>query len=525
MPISVDELATALRELTTSSQTTEASLKQKYVAIVVRAKELPSSFAFLVYEAQHKAFFIPSGKVEDGETLVVAAVRELAEETGLVIPRSCVVKEFRKITVMKDYEEAELHIMAVDIPLEFLINNFRDSFAADRMVRKVGIIPWVSQDAEQDVRYAKCGTSALSVPVRVPENRTVQNLVEPYKAVDHGMLVHLSAYQYALDTGSYGDLPMRYDRHESPLWDATLEALKETQPVVKWSSSSVEQHVNGAANTARKPRSDAPRFKEIDGRDKLYLYRWLRGLPSTLRARDLDPDTLEGVKAVIQCFTGDLAKWNSDWNVMGDKYHTVHDLIEAIKTTFIVRDYELENAGGLKEVCQSGKPYAVYMSNFNDSLADFNDEVSEKLKVLLFAWGLDDDSVRADIITRFRRNEWTTLVEAQDYGAKQVASRLVRTNGRASDHKNKIPGSSSEKSQQQSGKKRAPADHRGNGNGKKFKPNQGGGNQESNRRLWEACKAKWDATKLKEILDAKACLNCGRTGHRIADCRAPKPQV
>ena len=75
------------------------------------------------------------------------------------------------------------------------------------------------------------------------------------------------------------------------------------------------------------------------------------------------------------------------------------------------------------------------------------------------------------------------------------------------------------------GKKRAPADRRGNGNGKKFKPNQGGGNQESNRRLWEACKAKWDATKLKEILDAKACLNCGRTGHRITDCRAPKPQV
>ena len=96
---------------------------------------------------------------------------------------------------------------------------------------------------------------------------------------------------------------------------------------------------------------------------------------------------------------------------MGDKYHIVHDLIEAIKTTFIVRDYELENAGGLKEVCQSGKPYAVYMSSFNDSLADFNDEVSEKLKVLLFAWGLDDDSVRAYIITRFRRNEWTTLVE------------------------------------------------------------------------------------------------------------------
>ena len=498
--------------------------------MVVRAQELPSSFAFLVYEAQHSAFFIPSGKVEAGETLVAAAVRELAEQTGLVIPRSCVVKEFRRITVMKDYEEVDLHIMAVDVPLKFLINNFRDSFAADQMVRKVGTTLWVSEDAGE-LRYAKCATSALSVPVRVPANRTLQNLVEPNKAVDHGILVHMSAYQYALETGSYGDLPMRYGRYESPLWEATLEALQETQPVMKWSSSTTEKNIK-AANTERKSRNDAPRFKEIDGRDKLYLYRWLRGLPSTLRARDLDPESLEGVKAVIQCFTGDLAKWNSDWNLMGDKYRTVHDLIEAIKTTFIVRDYELENAGGLKEVCQSGKPYAVYMSSFNDSLADFNDDVSEKLKVLLFAWGLDDDSVRADIISRFRRHEWTTLVEAQDYGAKQVASRLVRTGGRANnDHKNKNHGSL-ERSQRQGGKKRPFSEHRGNGNGngnngngKKYKPNKGGGYQEPNRRLWDACKAKWDATKLKEIMDAKACLNCGRTGHRIVDCRAPKPQV
>ena len=173
------------------------------------------------------------------------------------------------------------------------------------------------------------------------------------------------------------------------------------------------------------------------------------------------------------------------------------------------------------------------MSSFNDSLADFNDDVSEKLKVLLFAWGLDDDSVRADIISRFRRHEWTTLVEAQDYGAKQVASRLVRTGGRANnDHKNKNHGSL-ERSQRQGGKKRPFSEHRGNGNGngnnngngKKYKPNKGGGYQESNRRLWDACKAKWDATKLKEIMDSKACLNCGRTGHRIVDCRAPKPQV
>ena len=215
MPISADELATALRGLSmTSSQTTttEASLKPKYVAMIVRAKELPSSFAFLVYEAKHSAFFIPSGKVENGETLVAAAIRELTEETGLVIPRSCVVKEFRKITVTKDYEEADLHIMAVDIPLEFLINNFRDSFAADQMVRKVATVPWVSSGDEQEQRYAKCQVSGLSVPVRVPAGRTVQNLVEPSKAVDHGMLVHTSAYQYALETGSYGDLPMRYGR-------------------------------------------------------------------------------------------------------------------------------------------------------------------------------------------------------------------------------------------------------------------------------------------------------------------------
>ena len=119
-----------------------------------------------------------------------------------MIPRSCVVKEFRRVTVMKDYEEVDLHIMSVDVPLKFLINNFRDSFAADQMVRKVGTTPWVSEDAGGELRYAKCATSALSVPVRVPANRTLQNLVEPNKAVDHGILVHMSAYQYALETGS-----------------------------------------------------------------------------------------------------------------------------------------------------------------------------------------------------------------------------------------------------------------------------------------------------------------------------------
>ena len=53
--------------------------------ILVVLVVVPHDGKFLLVEERNGAFFLPAGKVEPGENLIAAAVRETAEEAGILI--------------------------------------------------------------------------------------------------------------------------------------------------------------------------------------------------------------------------------------------------------------------------------------------------------------------------------------------------------------------------------------------------------------------------------------------------------
>ena len=62
----VDRFTNALRELGKAIANADDP-KEEYVFAVIRGKECPGSFAWLTHEGKHDSWFLPGGKVEDGE--------------------------------------------------------------------------------------------------------------------------------------------------------------------------------------------------------------------------------------------------------------------------------------------------------------------------------------------------------------------------------------------------------------------------------------------------------------------------
>ena len=507
---------------------------RQYVAIIVRAKEAPGSIALLTREAKHSSFFFPSGKREaTDDSLTDAALRELAEECGYVPPSDCPVKLFKKQTIIRDNVENYLYVYAIDVPLSHLISNIRDAHVANEM-----IMNWIQEGntvGDGDEPTTLCPMSNLHIP---HASDSVTYDYSPYNyCVNYSILVGIDKLLRILTTNStLGDLPMRYAFSESPLWKIALEIFDCNVPVSDWSvfpNSDVDELSTSSRRSRNNPPRDGPKVDTISGDDHFKLYQWTLNLPAMLTSRKYDPNSVEAVDFVVRCFTGNVLTWYTrETSTLNRAFSTVNDLVNAIHIRFIGKNFPLEQLSKLRHFTQGALPLGDFIIQFNQFLSLWFDDFSVKAKVYFFVLGLNDPTLRGDLLSKFRSGGLTDLESVQEAASQTVADRTFgggnarRPQPRQDDGLGVNPSSGVGKP----GKPGKPGKH-----GKPGKPNKPGkpghipkvlpADAPYEQKLYHACRAKWPPQKATELWKKKLCMNCGKDGHMLLQCPQPKPNV
>lgn len=530
---------------------------EQCVAVIIRVSKDPKSLAFLTHEGKQDVIFIPSGKVEEGETLRAAACRELLEETGLKIRSNVLLHEYSTIDMVRNNSPVKLTVFAVDVPLAELFVSFRTKEDARSMASAAKeLVQTRTQTETQSLIEIQCPKNDdLSVLAFDFDDRTPK-----YDCFSFGVLVTVEQMRTALLSSADDDqslldgYELRYSMDDSPLWSVALKLYADPRPIseiILDSSTIVESEVS-----AFKPNSNAPRMlpklDSIDGNNERDLYDKLKSYPHQLSIRNVDPDSHEGAMMLAGCFTGKLGAWFGK-NYSKRTFNGVPELVKLIQTSFSIRDFQGENLIKLIRMQQSGK-LSSFIRAFNDAFDDWKDEISFKFAAYLFIYGLSSVELRAELLRSFRENKVATLAELQTAATESAlnfTSDLIGSNhGGSGKDKNSRKRSGEhdggDRDHHQSrklhsggrgGGGRGRGGGRGGGRfgGRGFGNGHGNDNgnkdkkpmtaDEKGRAQFHAAKNKWNKEELKKIYDTKACVNCGDTGHKFSECAKPKPHV
>ena len=304
----LDNLKTCFTNLLNPA--TSGSIEQ-YVAIIIRVSKDPKSLAFLTHEGKQDAIFIPSGKVEEGETLRAAACRELLEETGLKLRSNVLLHEYSTIDMVRNNSPVKLTVFAVDIPLAELFASFRTKEDARTMASNAKeLVETQSEIDTQNPIQVQCPKNEdLSVLAYDFDDRTPK-----YDCFSFGVLVTVEQMRTALyssgddDESQLDGYDLRYSMDESPLWSVALKLYADPRPmseIVLDSSTIVESDTSAFKNNSQAPRM-LPKLDSIDGKDERELYEKLKSYPHQLSIRNVNPDSHQGAMVLAGCFVGKL---------------------------------------------------------------------------------------------------------------------------------------------------------------------------------------------------------------------------
>ena len=536
--------------------------RDRYVVVFIRIAKDPCSLVLLTHEGKYDSVFVPTGKIEEDESPRDAVIRELAEETGFVLPSDILLCEYATIEMIKDNTPVDIICYVADVSLAILFSSFRTKDLARQMVGTVRDLIGNSDDdsVPEDINCPIAPN--VMVPIYDWENRKPS-----YDCFSFGMLVTVNDMISALSGGASADYslidgyPLRYSMSESPLWKVAIEVYSDASPISEImlrkratdSSGMLEKHIAGPTRLQQDLAKMLPKLESMDGTNDRDLYDKLKAAPHQLRTRGYDPESHDGAMIIAACFTGKLGSWFSEHHA--DREFTgLHELIELIKTSFSIRDFRGENLIKLVSMKQTNK-LANYIRAFNDCYNDWRDDISFDFVAHLFIYGLSSVELRAELLRSFRADQYDNLEALQVDATKSAlnfASDIIAGGGSARDRDRKPPNNAGGKRHRDddNNSDNNPRKHnggggRGNGrNGRggfgghrgRGRHGRGGGRHravggtyqpfdEKAKAQYEAAKAKLSAAELAEVHRTRACVNCKDTGHFFRDCPRPKPHV
>jgi hypothetical protein len=100
-------------------------------------------------------------------------------------------------------------------------------------------------------------------------------------------------------------------------------------------------------------------------------------------------------------FTGRLGHWAQQNNEVLYNLKSVSELVDFVRSSFVVKDYQAEHLQLLIKVEQNGLYISEYIRKFNNSYSFWKLEISEKFDVYLFVLGLRIGPLRAGLMSAY----------------------------------------------------------------------------------------------------------------------------
>ena len=185
------------------------------------------------------------------------------------------------------------------------------------------------------------------------------------------------------------------DKHK--MWAYALAIYSSTQFSVLLAASQrrpnvpklIETSIVGISNYIQKlPNVNGDNLNELDSH--------LAQAPIKLATMGVDPDTKQASLILMSFLTGKLGHWAHQNTEVLYYLSYVSQLVDFVRSKFVVTNYQAEHLQLLIKVEQSGLDISDYIRKFNDSYKFRKSEISEKFAVYLFVLGLRSGPLRAD---------------------------------------------------------------------------------------------------------------------------------
>jgi hypothetical protein len=550
-----------------SSDSTElADQNPHYAYLIIRIfpSTVPADLAVLCHYGSTNDVFFPGGLVELSpsrcRTVQTFLLTQLRDLLGFYQP----FNQFSKMhlyweqDVLDEYEPVKYSLYIMDVSFRDFIEKFRNIGGAQAIVSNINFqeelfnlehssANLVSRtELFEPPSTAKCQYANKEIKIYDYENR------EPKTAcVDYGLLVPVSEIKnnLGIDTGivpKIAGFPMQKSDDQHKMWAHALAIYNSTQFSMLLAASQRRPNVPkltgapivGISNYIQKlPNVNGDNLNELDSH--------LAQAPIKLTAMGVDPDTKQASLILMSSFTGKLGHWAQQNTEVLYNLNSVSQLVDFVRSSFVVKDYQAEHLQLLIKCEQNGHDISEYIRKFNDSFSFWKSDISEKCAVYLFVLGLRSGPLRADLMSAYGLGKFKSLSELQLHASRSTLSRLPTVTQKAEAHKsttfhprgaaprkgtwrgpNKPLGSPNPLSLGASAGASGGASGSGtsghslsqHGQKRKLPPHE-----QKKKDSWLKAKQKLSSAEFQQRLKTGSCINCGEQGHIFEACTKPKP--